>query len=688
MSKSERDTLWERSLGTLPDTVFLNLMRNYLGQISTPFHKPQLIARLTTLFSNTQFLDRLFACITEWDARILTAAWLYGEVTQDELCALFVEDIPYIDIQQNVVNLEERLLLIPSCNQPEQRKTIITNPLLTDRLMAENVLSLPLLLGSSTTSTGSVKFTATLDHRLLRALFSLHIHEIVPSADKGQRYLRNPAILSIFTARPSELIALYLPMLERILIRLDVVKETGKETVLNIYRSKELFALEPYELQQLLFREFSKELLIFSHLNESKTGFSDFIGYFKTLMEAFDTVDASALRKILHISAAKGSFQIQRYRELVQLLIDMGIISQPFGTGPYYSINKSLRRYDADSANHNGRFTFTIDSDFTVTVSGEPRTKDGSDILHLICKVEKLDTICNYRLTRESYRHAIDNGCDLNTVIAYLEEMTGKRLPQHLRSALEHWNEESDSIRIYDGIAVAADERIGRLIEAIPALERHRIATICPGCFLFSRKNEHIWRQILSDASSVLLPQSVTEEAINHSNLPVLPLDVDMMDDKDATHSMMETLMGRFVTKSTGDLDFVDELKKKINLMHANKYDQEEMLARLDKRLILTSAQIAPPGMRSGPQSASGFDFQGKLNLIKATVASPNEMLELHVVTEEGDVKKLLVEAKELIGGNRDYTLRVSVLPEREEKIISADKIFLVRRLRRSVFFQ
>jgi hypothetical protein len=62
-------------------------------------------------------------------------------------------------------------------------------------------------------------------------------------------------------------------------------------------------------------------------------------------------------------------------------------------------------------------------------------------------------------------------------------------------------------------------------------------------------------------------------------------------------------------------------------------------------------------------------------------------MLELHVVEDSGDTRILLAEANELIGTNRDFSLRVTILPEREEKVISIDKIFLVKKLKRSIFF-
>jgi hypothetical protein len=87
---------------------------------------------------------------------------------------------------------------------------------------------------------------------------------------------------------------------------------------------------------------------------------------------------------------------------------------------------------------------------------------------------------------------------------------------------------------------------------------------------------------------------------------------------------------------------------------------------------------------------ASGFDFQGKVNLCKATINSKIDLLELQMLDEDGNSHILLTEAKELISSSdaQGASIRVSVLPEQEEKVIPIAKVFRVRKLRRSIFFQ
>ena len=204
-----------------------------------------------TLFSSEPFVNRLCALITRWDASILTAAWLYVESTQDELCALFVDDLPYLDIQQNIVNLEERLLLMPCPTGSSVRKTLMVNPLLVKRLQQNGVFSLRLLTGESTIDPLDIKFSVPFDRRLLRAMFSLHLHQNVPVAEKGLRWLRSPAVIAIFSAWSVETATMYVPLIERMLQRLGVVRELGRETALDIPATRWLLAMGQHDLRVL-----------------------------------------------------------------------------------------------------------------------------------------------------------------------------------------------------------------------------------------------------------------------------------------------------------------------------------------------------------------------------------------------------------------------------------------------------
>ncbi|MDD3996319.1 MAG: helicase-associated domain-containing protein [Sphaerochaetaceae bacterium] len=686
MNELDSQALWERSLATLSDAVFLTIMRNYLGNIPTPFHKPQLIKRLTTLFSNDEFLNRLFSVISPQDVKILSAASILEAATQDQLCTLFLHDLPYLQVQQNIVNLEERLLLIPHPESSQNSSLLMVNPMLSKRLREQGCFSLRALLGPQAERAGSVHFSIPFDRRIVRALLSIHVHERVPVAERGQRFFRSQNISSIFSAYNQESIAKYLPMLERMLIRNGVVREIGKEMCIHFQTSKEFLELSQHKLRLFILCELAQEMLLFKMNQNDHDSLSHFFTSFSVLATCLDTISDQALYKIIYISAAKYNLQVQRYHDLIDLLTSAGILSVPVQDGQT-RVCSTILLEETDSTESHMDFSCTIDSDFTITFSGEPVLDNGLDIIHMIAKVEKIDTVCTYRFSRESFRQAIDHGFSIKTATEFLESLSSQPLPVSLRNLLRHWGDESNSVRIYDGIAVCVDERIARLIDALPSLEPYKIAVIVPGIYLFTRKNEGIWRSILSEAAAVLLGQSISEETItsvNTGNMRSIQITYpDIRPLRQNYQALMQVDEPNRPTSSA----FVEDLHKRALSLKISKYDLEELHAKIDKHLILTPQQIVEPTVRSGPMSASGFDVQGKLNLIRSAVASTSEILELHIVDDDGLIQKMMVEAKELIGNNRDYTLRVAVLPERLEKVIQADKIFLVRKLRRSIFF-
>jgi hypothetical protein len=85
---------------------------------------------------------------------------------------------------------------------------------------------------------------------------------------------------------------------------------------------------------------------------------------------------------------------------------------------------------------------------------------------------------------------------------------------------------------------------------------------------------------------------------------------------------------------------------------------------------------------------ASGFDYQGKMNLCKSAVNSQSDLLELHILDGNGERELLLAEAKEFIPSNEAPSLRVQTIPQGEERLIPLTALFKVRKLKRSVFFE
>ena len=681
MSGKDAESLWEKSLGCLHDDVYFQVARNYLGTITTPFHKPQLNRQLTTLFSNENFIERVMAFISPWDATLISAAWLLGNPTQDELCALFTGEMDYLHVHQSVVNLEERLLLVPVVDLGPSRKALMINPLLIKRLQ-DRVISFQAVFPFSSTIPDSAVYQHGPDIRMLRALICMHAQGRLQPGEKGLRTLRSNAVLAMFSAWDEHELTILLPLLNHMLVRLSVIHEAQRETLLNVRRSEWILAQPPQNLLLLMLIEGAIDQQLFSQTMNQRQSIGDFFLLFQEITSTCRVVSKWDLQRICYICAARSSLTIKRNQEMVAFLELMGQVSHPVGPSGVRVAKLFLPSENTAAS------SVTIDTDFTISYTNEPISANGKDLLHLIAMVRKVDTVCNYELTKESFRHALDLGCSMVDIEKYLEEVTTHPIAQALKGLLSQWVQEFNSIRIFDGITVFANERVSRLIDGLPAIQEHKITCIAAGIYLMSRKTETQWRTILSDAGTVLLPHSVGEEhpSLENSGESALPTIPTALGNPILERIKSIRLIPKLSEKEPPP--FLDELRKKIHSLHVNKHEEEDLLAKLSRKLIVSPSQIVKSQGRSGTVVASGFDFQGKINLIKAAVASTNDILEIHLVDDEGGTRAILVEANELIGTNRDFNLRVTLLPEREEKILSIDRIFLVRKLRRSIFFQ
>lgn len=663
MNRNEAIQRWERSLATLSDSVFLDIAHTYLGSVQTPFHKPVIIKQLTTLFCNETFLERLFSLISPLDAKILTATWLLFSATQDELCLLFSDELSYGNLQQAVVNLEERLLLIPDPDNPPGGRQLVVHPLLVDR-MVKSVFSLDAVLDFKTIDY-PVQPEGP-DRRMVRALLSLYAQEKVGSLDKAIRFLQSDAATNIFSLWPKSYVADILTLLHRMCLDMEVIREDKQNILLYPEHAARLLSFSTKELQfHLLLAALHDNPSIVS-LKDTESAIRSFFSFLCILIPDDVFADDTTYRRSCIIAAKHSGIRILQMDVLFRILELIGV--KP---------TKIQEKHDSEV-----RLKPTIDSDFTISFSNDIEPVDGLDLLYLIALVKKVDTVSSYELSKESIAKALHYGLSIAQIRAYLKALTSY-LPPNLATLFDQWETEFAAIRIYDGIIVHADERISRIIEALPALQSHIICRIEKGLYLFSRQSERVWRNILVSAGVGMLGPSIAEE------LPLPPFRACFASEtNDYPVKEFAALLERIPKEqrtsfSSGNRQFLEELRTQIE----KKGGQEELLSRLNRSLILLPSQISTLGKRNDIVSASGFDFQGKLNLCKAAVHSSSDILELHLSDQNGQMNVLLANAQEMIGSGKEAALRLTTIPEGVEKIVAVEKIFLVKKLRRSIFF-
>ena len=106
----ENIMLWRESLSVMPDSHFFDLLRMYLGEIKTPYNKPNLIEQLSSFLRKEETKQTMISLLSKEDLELLTAIYLIPKITQKKLLKFFSTKT-VSELYEHLMNLEERLLI-------------------------------------------------------------------------------------------------------------------------------------------------------------------------------------------------------------------------------------------------------------------------------------------------------------------------------------------------------------------------------------------------------------------------------------------------------------------------------------------------------------------------------------------------------------------------------------------------
>ena len=84
----ENIMLWRESLSLMQDSHFFDLLQMYLGEIKTPYNKPNLIEQLSSFLRKEETKQTMISLLSKEDLELLTAIYLIPKITQKKLLRL------------------------------------------------------------------------------------------------------------------------------------------------------------------------------------------------------------------------------------------------------------------------------------------------------------------------------------------------------------------------------------------------------------------------------------------------------------------------------------------------------------------------------------------------------------------------------------------------------------------------
>ena len=172
--QAQRVVQWRECLTRLPDNLFFELIRMYLGEIKTPYNKQNLIERLGAFLHKEQVQQNILLLLSPTDCQLLSAIFYLENPTHRLLARFFADTFSSLQLQENLMNLEERLLIFRNTSKllPKEEPAFCLNPILEPVLQQRMHPSLLLPLPQDFQNQVETKPLPLLSANLLATFFS------------------------------------------------------------------------------------------------------------------------------------------------------------------------------------------------------------------------------------------------------------------------------------------------------------------------------------------------------------------------------------------------------------------------------------------------------------------------------------------------------------------------------------
>jgi len=660
MNKAEE---WKKIILSINDNSFFDLMRNYLGRIETPFNKQDLINRLINFFNSNQVQEKILEILDDNDASILTAIHFMLGPSDSELHEVF-PDWSYLDLHNNIQNLEERFLIYKKTN------SYYITPVF-EEIFLEKVIS-PSLLIETKTVESAIDPQLWLNDSLMFALLSfIQKNRNLIKIDGSIKKRGITELENIFPTLFSGAIGLKrFELCTSVLTNLNLVFSYDGLICTDIDRWNKLASLKKSKRYSLYYgaalaknNSEAKLLSIFftNFLNEFPKG------------KAISKQSVNRYYK-LYVEAKHEKLPLFQLNKITEILKVMSILIE---SEDFLRINSSLDFFHKEKHDEP---PLIIQPNFEITVKPFLNLED-SIFLATALEIRQYDLFSRFALTRESFLQAYDKGIKSEAILEKLHELSRKEIPQNVKISLKDWEDDHRKVKLYTGIVLKVSEDKQMLIDKTDYMKPYIREILAPGVYLLDQEQEKLWIEALKELSISPLPASRKIETGENLDRT--------FDDRFTNDGVEINERKDWIDPEKNQLSQIDShidlLLRKLETSGIKGDEKKEIEARIQRKLIIIESQINRGIIRPEITEAKGMNFQGKVRLIESALSNSSDRLELTYYTSTG-VNSVLVQPAELLKEEKERTLIGKILPDEELIKIKISKISKVKKIRSSLF--
>ena len=712
---------WKSAVMTMPDNSFYELLRSVFGKIKTPYQKQQLINELEIFLLREDIQKTITAFIDKDDAKVIAAVALFGESAPGELESFFCGELSYAQLQDIIVNLEERFILYR---------------------FREDKASLPLSGGSRAGSLRKGGQRAGSPHADSQAIIALNpvleqaltpftsdISILFPAASKQDTSQNAEALLESFESKTqiNDLILAglmsFVTQWEPFFRSEGVIRKRVIDAAKNCFPGLDIkLVLGSLQVLGLFYtdddrlmpdsRQFSDfcslsarermeyctaALLIFSEI-KSLTGIlpplyrskiKELTGFIHCFLDSLDAkllYPEKTLKRLAEILKAKTEVNIA-ILPLLETMEKTGLIT---------AVSSELKKTGITGlliADTKKEF-IKIDSSFSVFVYPEINLTNAIN-LSAFLNIREAGATVRFELTKDSVVRSFDKNASACEIIELLMNLSGGKVDDAIVNAVNEWEKLYKEVSLKKGIILSLSENRRHLAKTKPLADLI-CETAAPGLYLLPEN-------AMDEAIDALQSEGVEIIARGHkktANAASLYNYFPPLPSRTVSFNKNSLKTGRAAINTCVCADaaaLTEKFHAVLKKMPLGKSEKAELSARIERRLILCETQLKEASLRYEKLEARNMDYAGKLNIAKQAIAqqSPVEIVQLGGAGENEErifgVPKALEKENEELILVIDLAAAGEHLPDQKNedsktRRIHLGRISLLRRIKKSIF--
>ena len=657
----------------MPDNSFFELLRSVFGKIKTPFKKQQLINELENFLLREDIQKTIAAYIDQTDAKIIAAVALFGEPVPGEMESFFADELSFAQLQDIIVNLEERFILYRF--REEKTTRLALNPVLEQLLLpftAHTQELFPAVPGTETyAESPAVKMP--LNDRILAGLFSF--------VSQAEPFFRSEGVIRkrVIDAGKACFSGIDLKLVLGGLQVLGLFYVDGDRLVPDKKYFDDFSSISARERMEyctaalLVYRELKSPTEILPPLFRSRIReITGFIHCFLNSLEAGLLYPEKTLKRLMEILKAKTGAGI----------ISDILLETLEKTGLVLTVSPELKKVgviDGNAVNSKNSQSIAIDSGSSILVYPEISYADVISLAAFL-NIREAGAVVRFELDKDSAVRAFDNNINASQIIELLTRLSGGRVDDSLVWNLKDWEKRHGEISLKKGVVLRLSEDRRYLTATMP-LAGMISETLAPGLYLLGEGAMNDAADALRGAGIDIIARSHREKGRTASS----------------TYSYFSSLSSSVLLEkapaSTVDAaSRTDSAAALISNFHAilkkmplGETERAELSARINRRLVLCETQLKEANLRYEKLEARHMDYAGKQNIARQAMAQQTPV-EIVWPGKGKNGERIFGIPKALEKEGGEFILVIFPAGEEEVMRIPLGKISLLRRIKKSIF--